>query len=57
MNCKSLLLSLLFLNNLNAQELGTKKSDSIQKLEQVFISTKVIFGSKYEVENRSGSAY
>lgn len=57
MNCKSLLLSLLFLSNLNAQELSTKKSDSIQKLKQVFINTKVIFGSKYEAENRSGSAY
>ena len=57
MNYKILLLSLLFLGSLNAQESVAKKSDSIQKLEQVFISTKVIFGNKYEAENRSGSSY
>ena len=41
---------------LNAQE-STKQIDSIQKLEPVFINSQVIFGSKYEAENRTGSSF
>lgn len=43
--------------NLNGQENNKKSADSIQKLDQVFIDAKVIFGSKYVAQNRSGSAY
>lgn len=32
-------------------------NDSIQKLDQVLISTKVIFGNKYEAKNRTGSSF
>ena len=52
-----LLLIILSLSNLNAQESNKKSTDTIQKLDQVFINTKVIFGSKYVAQNRSGSAY
>ncbi|MDA8572523.1 TonB-dependent receptor [Flavobacteriaceae bacterium] len=52
-----LLLILLPLVSLNAQESDQKLTDSLQKLDQVFINTKVIFGSKYVAQNRSGSAY
>tara|TARA_R110002012_G_scaffold319389_2_gene539675 strand:- start:61888 stop:64107 length:2220 start_codon:yes stop_codon:yes gene_type:complete len=34
-----------------------KQSDSIQNLNEVIISTNVIFGNKYVAENRTGSAY
>ena len=52
-----LLLKLMFLVSLNAQDINQKLLDTIQNLDQVFINTKVIFGSKYEAENRSGSSY
>ena len=52
-----LLLIMLSLSNLNAQESNKKSTDTIQKLDLVFINTKVIFGSKYVAQNRSGSAY
>ena len=52
-----IILILLSLANLNAQVPNKKSTDSIQKLDQVFINTKVIFGSKYVAQNRSGSAY
>ena len=41
----------------NGQNQESKLLDSIQNLDQVFINTKVIFGSKYIAKNRSGSAY
>lgn len=54
---KSLLkTTLLGIGILNAQE-PTKPTDSIQKLEAVFINSQVIFGSKYEAKNRTGSSY
>lgn len=41
-----------------AQENQTiKKTDSIQSLDEVIISTQSIFGSKYVAKNRTGSAY
>ena len=57
MKYNTMLLILLSLANLNAQVPNKKSTDSIQKLDQVFINTKVIFGSKYVAQNRSGSAY
>ena len=54
---KNLLKITLFgIGLLNAQE-TTKKMDSIQKLEPVFINSQVIFGSKYEAKNRTGSSF
>ena len=52
-----LLLTIMCIVNINAQQTKTESNDSIQELDQVFISTKVIFGSKYEAEHRSGSSY
>ena len=49
-------ITLLGIGILNAQE-STKPTDSIQKLEPVFINSQVIFGSKYEAKNRTGSSY
>ena len=49
-------ITLLGIGMLNAQE-STKQIDSIQKLEPVFINSQVIFGSKYEAENRTGSSF
>tara|TARA_B110000902_G_scaffold239347_1_gene287944 strand:+ start:43 stop:2259 length:2217 start_codon:yes stop_codon:yes gene_type:complete len=49
-------LTLLGIGMLNAQE-STKPTDSIQKLEPVFINSQVIFGSKYEAKNRTGSSF
>jgi len=41
-----------------AQEQKVKKSkDSVEILNEVIISAKVLLGSKFEVENRTGSAY
>ena len=57
MNTKITLLVLLFVSITFAQEKADKPKDSIQKLDQVLISTKVIFGSKYEAKNRTGSSY
>ena len=57
MKYRILLLSIMSVGNINAQQTKTESNDSIQELDQVFISTKVIFGSKYEAENRSGSSY
>ena len=54
---KNLLKIILFgIGILNAQE-STKPTDSIQKLEPVFINSQVIFGSKYEAKNRTGSSF
>ena len=57
MKYRILLLAIMSVGNVNAQQTKTEPNDSIQELDQVFISTKVIFGSKYEAENRSGSSY
>jgi len=41
-----------------AQEQKVKKSkDSVETLKEVIISAQVLLGSKFEVENRTGSAY
>ena len=57
MKYRILLLAIMSIGIINAQQTKTESNDSIQELDQVFISTKVIFGSKYEAENRSGSSY
>lgn len=48
------LICCLFSNSQNKEKTSL---DSIQDLDQVFINTKVIFGSKYVAKNQSGSAY
>ena len=51
-------LALTIIGSINAQELTkTASVDSIQKLEPVFINSQVIFGSKYEAKNRTGSSF
>lgn len=52
-----LLLALTYSAFQYGQNRDGKLLDSIQNLDQVFINTKVIFGSKYIANNRSGSAY
>ena len=49
-------ITLVSIGILNAQE-TIKLTDSIQKLEPVFINSQVIFGSKYEAKNRTGSSF
>ena len=49
-------ITLLGIGVLNAQE-STTVTDSIQNLDPVFINTQVIFGSKYEAENKTGSSF
>ena len=36
---------------------NSSKSDSIQKLDEVLLKTNVIFGNKYQANNRTGSSY
>ena len=52
-------LSLLLTMTLSAQEKKKKEIslDSIQKLDEIFISSNAIFGNKYMAKNRTGSAY
>lgn len=58
MKTRVLLFFLLILGFSNAQETRKEtKNDSIQKLDQVLINAQVIFGSKYEAKNRTGSSY
>jgi Fe(3+) dicitrate transport protein len=61
MKLKILLLTVLFTATLTAQEKEKKepkgKLDSIQKLDEVIISTSKIFGNKYVAKHRTGSAY
>ena len=54
-----LLLTILFSISLLSQEKKKKKSslDSIQKLDEVIISTNAILGNKYVAKNRTGSAF
>ena len=49
-------IALLGIGMLNAQE-SPKAMDSIQNLEPVFINSQVIFGSKYEAKNKTGSSF
>ena len=49
-------IGLLIMGISNAQE-STKLMDSIQSLEPVFINSQVIFGSKYEANNKTGSSF
>lgn len=49
-------IGLLIMGISNAQE-STKPMDSIQNLEPVFINSQVIFGSKYEANNKTGSSF
>ena len=52
------LLALLCFGITNSQNKNNNKPlDSVQNLEQVFINSDVMFGSKYIAENRSGSAH
>lgn len=53
------LLSLLALSISYAQDQKNvkKENDSVQHLNEVIIQTNVIFGSKYEAQNRTGSSY
>jgi len=52
------LLLLLSAFNISAQENPQKKhKDSIQKLDEVLIDARTIFGNKYVAKNRTGSAY
>lgn len=61
MNTRLLLLTALFTMSLNAQKKIQKEQkyslDSIQKLDEVIISTNTIFGNKYVANHRTGSAY
>ena len=40
-----------------AQQNQKESLDSIQKLDEIIISTNVIFGNKYVAKHRTGSAY
>lgn len=54
------LLLLAFVLTANAQDKTKEKKtslDSIQKLDEIILSTNVIFGNKYVARNRTGSAY
>ena len=55
----AVLILLLITLTINAQEKKAvaKTLDSIQQLDEVIISTTVIFGNKYVAKNRTGSAY
>lgn len=58
MKAKISLFFLLIIGISYAQESENEtKKDSIQKLEKVLINAQVIFGSKYEAKNRTGSSY
>ena len=50
------LLALTAIVIINAQQ-GPTSVDSIQQLDPVFINSQVIFGSKYEAKNRTGSSF
>jgi len=50
------LLALTAIGIINAQQ-GPTSVDSIQQLDPVFINSQVIFGSKYEAKNRTGSSF
>ncbi|MFC4269468.1 TonB-dependent receptor family protein [Polaribacter marinivivus] len=54
-----LLLTTLFTISLSSQENKKKKNslDSIQKLDEIIISTNKILGNKYVAKNRTGSAF
>ena len=56
-----LLLTILFTSALTAQTKVEKKEigqlDTIQKLDEIIISTNQIFGNKYVAKHRTGSAY
>ena len=39
---------------INAQN---KPLDSVQKLDEIVLQTNVIFGNKYQAQNRTGSSY
>jgi Fe(3+) dicitrate transport protein len=58
MKVQILLLTALFTATLTAQKIEEKgQLDSIQKLDEVIISTNQIFGNKYVAKHRTGSAY
>ncbi len=56
---RSSIIALTLLITLSAQEKNKKDKslDSIQKLDEIFISSNAIFGNKYMAKNRTGSAY
>ena len=51
------IITLFLVGILNSQESNQTAVDSVQKLDQVFINSQVIFGSKYEAKNRTGSSF
>lgn len=59
MRASIITLIILFTIALSAQEKKKKNKslDSVQKLDEVFISSNAIFGNKYMAKNRIGSAY
>ena len=59
MNKYIIAVTLLFTGLLSAQQSEKQQGalDSIQKLDEIIISTNVIFGNKYVAKNRTGSAY
>lgn len=56
MNKKIALLILILSSPIFGQQKNFE-TDSIQALDQILISTKVIFGNKYQAKNRTGSSY
>ena len=59
MNKYIIAVTLLFTGLLSAQQSEKQQGalDSIQKLDEIIISTNVIFGNKYVAKHRTGSAY
>ncbi|MGC1205186.1 MAG: TonB-dependent receptor, partial [Flavobacteriaceae bacterium] len=58
MKIKITLFLLVITGILNAQQSKKEvENDSVQKLDKVLINAQVIFGSKYEAKNRTGSSY
>ncbi|ARV05428.1 TonB-dependent receptor [Polaribacter sp. SA4-10] len=59
MNKQILAVTALFTSLLSAQQTDKQQGalDSIQKLDEIIISTNVIFGNKYVAKHRTGSAY
>ncbi|WP_299226105.1 TonB-dependent receptor [uncultured Psychroserpens sp.] len=57
MKSKIVLLFLLICGVVAAQNNDNTKKDSIQQLDEILLKTNVIFGSKYQAKNRTGSSY
>ena len=58
MKLRFTLILVLFAITIKAQQpQNVTENDSLQKLDKVLINAQVIFGSKYETKNRTGSSY